>query len=71
MENRLYAQAGVEPGDVWRQLVVRQRTQELPDTVSFVLAAPDGATLPLACPASTSPSRSRCPTERVRSASTA
>jgi nitric oxide dioxygenase len=50
MEKRLYAQAGVEPGDVWRRLVVRQRTQESPDTVSFVLAAPDGATLPLAYP---------------------
>jgi len=50
IENRLYAQAGVAPGDVWRQLVVRQRTQESPDTVSFVLAAPDGSTLPLAYP---------------------
>ena len=50
IENRLYAQAGVKPGDVWRQLLVRQRTQESPDTVSFVLAAPDGGMLPLAYP---------------------
>jgi nitric oxide dioxygenase len=50
MEKRLYAEAGVPPGDVWRRLVVRQRTQESPDTVSFVLAAPDGGTLPLAYP---------------------
>lgn len=50
MEKRLYADAGVEPGQVWRQLVVRRRVQESPDTVSFVLASPDGETLPLAHP---------------------
>lgn len=50
MENDLYAGSGVEPGQVWRQLVVRRRTQESPDTVSFVLASPDGATLPIAHP---------------------
>jgi nitric oxide dioxygenase len=50
MERKLYEQAGVAPGDVWRRLVVRQRTQESPDTVSFVLAAPDGSTLPTAYP---------------------
>lgn len=50
MENDLYAGSGVEPGQVWRQLVVRRRTQESPDTVSFVLASPDGATLPIAYP---------------------
>jgi nitric oxide dioxygenase len=46
METSLYASHGVEPGDTWRELVVRRRTQESPDTVSFVLAAPDGAMLP-------------------------
>ena len=50
MEKDLYADAGVAPDDVWRQLVVRRRTQESPDTVSFVLAAPDGAKLPAARP---------------------
>jgi nitric oxide dioxygenase len=50
MERKLYAGAGVEPGQVWRQLVVRERKQESPDTVSFVLAAPDGSPLPTAYP---------------------
>lgn len=50
MERRLYAAVGVEPGKVWSQLVVRQRTQESPDTVSFVLAAQDGSALPTAYP---------------------
>lgn len=50
MEARLYAGAGVEPGHGWRQLVVRNRAQESPDTVSFVLAAPDGSPLPIAYP---------------------
>jgi nitric oxide dioxygenase len=50
MERELYADAGVAPGEVWRQLVVRRRTQESPDTVSFVLASPDGARLPVARP---------------------
>ena len=50
MERKLYADAGVEPGGGWRQLVVRDRAQESPDTVSFVLAAPDGSTLPTAYP---------------------
>ena len=50
MEARLYAGAGVAPGQGWRQLVVRERAQESPDTVSFVLAAPDGSTLPTAYP---------------------
>ena len=50
MEKSLYADAGVEPGQVWRQLVVRRRVQESPDTISFVLASPDGGTLPFARP---------------------
>ena len=50
MERKLYDEAGVEAGQVWRQLVVRQRTQESPDTVSFVLATPDRTPLPPAGP---------------------
>jgi nitric oxide dioxygenase len=50
MEGKLYEDAGVEPGLVWQQLVVRRRVQESPDTVSFMLARPDGATLPFARP---------------------
>ena len=50
MENDLYERAGVTPDSVWRQVVVRRRTQESPDTVSFVLAAPDGSPLPPARP---------------------
>ena len=50
MENDLYARSGVEPGQTWRQLTVARRTQESPDTVSFVLASPDGEPLPMARP---------------------
>jgi len=50
MEKALYADAGVAPGQVWRTLVVRHRTQESPDTVSFVLASTDGTPLPPARP---------------------
>ncbi len=50
IERRLYAEAGVSDGDVWRTLVLRRRVQESPDTVSFVLATPDGSTLPAGRP---------------------
>ena len=50
IENGLYAETGVANGDVWRTLVLRRRLQESPDTVSFVLAAPDGSPLPPARP---------------------
>jgi len=50
IERALYAGAGVAPGDVWRSLVVWRRVQESPDTVSFVLATPDGSPLPQAQP---------------------
>jgi len=46
IEKGLYAAAGVTAGDVWRTLLVRRRVQESPDTVSFVLATPDGSPLP-------------------------
>lgn len=49
-EDALYKQTGVQPGDVWRTLVVRKRQQESPDTVSFVLTAPDDSPLPTARP---------------------
>ncbi|GGO92746.1 hemin transporter [Nocardioides phosphati] len=50
IEKDLYAEAGTTPGDVFRDLVVRRRTQEAPDTVSFVVAAADGTPLPAAKP---------------------
>lgn len=50
IENDLYAAAGVTPETVFRRLVVTTRVQESPDTVSFVLAAPDGSALPPARP---------------------
>ncbi|MDG3013174.1 globin domain-containing protein [Speluncibacter jeojiensis] len=46
IERKLYADAGVEPGQVWQQVVVRRRVQESPDTVAFVLGSKDGAPLP-------------------------
>lgn len=50
IEKRLYAEAGVADGDVWRTLVLRRRVQESPDTVSFVLGTPDHSSLPAALP---------------------
>ncbi len=50
IERGLYDSAGVAPGDVWRTLVVRDRVQEAPDTISLVLASPDGTALAPACP---------------------
>jgi nitric oxide dioxygenase len=50
IERGLYTDAGVEPGEVWRQVVVSSRQQESPDTVAFSLAAADGAGLPAAKP---------------------
>ncbi|TCM51824.1 globin domain-containing protein [Kribbella sp. VKM Ac-2568] len=50
IEKELYAEAGVQPAQVWRTVVVRTRVQESPDTVSFVLASPDGRALPTARP---------------------
>ena len=50
IEKRLYADAAVADGDVWRTLVLRRRLQESPDTVSFVLGTADGSPLPKALP---------------------
>ena len=50
IEQGLYSDAGVEPGEVWRQVVVAGRQQESPDTVAFSLAAVDGSVLPAAKP---------------------
>ncbi|ELB92769.1 nitric oxide dioxygenase [Rhodococcus wratislaviensis IFP 2016] len=46
MEAGLYRAAGVEVGDVWRQVRVRERRHESADTVSFVLTSMDGTPLP-------------------------
>ena len=50
IEQGLYSEAGVEPGEVWRQVVASGRQQESPDTVAFSLAAVDGSALPTAEP---------------------
>ena len=50
LETELYAKSGVEPGQTWQELVVRRRTLESPDTVSFVLASPDESPLPVSYP---------------------
>jgi len=50
LEQDLYDGAGVEPGQVWRQVVVAGRQQESPDTVAFSLRAVDGSALPAAKP---------------------
>lgn len=49
-EEGLYAQYDVDPGDVWRDLVVTARRQESPSTVSLSLARADGTRLPQASP---------------------
>ncbi|MBE7324153.1 hemin transporter [Nocardioides sp. Y6] len=46
LEKELYAAAGVTAETVWRDVVVTERRQESPDTVSYVLAAADGSALP-------------------------
>ncbi len=45
-EARLYREAGVPDGDVWRELEIAGRREETPDTASFLLRSPDGAPLP-------------------------
>ncbi|MFI0503803.1 globin domain-containing protein [Streptomyces albogriseolus] len=45
-EARLYQDAGVEPGRIWRQWSVVERRTETPDVVSFVLRPADGGPAP-------------------------
>jgi nitric oxide dioxygenase len=47
-EARLYQEAGVEPGQVWRQWTVVERRTETADVVSFVLRPADGEPAPKA-----------------------
>ena len=46
MEHKLYADAGVEDGKVWREVKVARRVLESAETVSFVLTSVDGTPLP-------------------------
>ncbi|MFE0339704.1 globin domain-containing protein [Streptomyces sp. NPDC058955] len=46
LESRLYQEAGVEDGRVWRPVRIAERREETPDTVSLVLTDPDGSPLP-------------------------
>lgn len=46
MERTLYADAGVEVGQVWREVKVARRVLESAETVSFVLTSLDGTPLP-------------------------
>lgn len=50
IEKGLYADSGLAPEDVFQDVVVQARRQESPDTVTFVLAAADGAPLPEGLP---------------------
>ncbi|MEU1479409.1 globin domain-containing protein [Streptomyces sp. NPDC005760] len=45
-EARLYQDAAVEPGKVWRRWTVVERRTETPDTVSFLLRPADGEPAP-------------------------
>ncbi|MDX3730673.1 globin domain-containing protein [Streptomyces caniscabiei] len=47
-EARLYQDAGVEPGQIWRQWTVVERRTETPDVVSFLLQPADGRPAPRA-----------------------
>ncbi|MFI8008132.1 globin domain-containing protein [Streptomyces sp. NPDC086010] len=42
MEARLYAEAQVDNGDVWREMEIAERTEESADAASFILRHPDG-----------------------------
>ncbi|MGB3696538.1 MAG: globin domain-containing protein [Gordonia sp. (in: high G+C Gram-positive bacteria)] len=44
-ENELYAQAGVEPGDVWQSVRVSARNQLSPDAVGYTFESVDGSPL--------------------------
>jgi nitric oxide dioxygenase len=50
LEQGLYSNAGVEPGAVWREVMIVSRQQESPDTVAYSLAAVEGSSLPAAKP---------------------
>ncbi|MBT3150252.1 hemin transporter [Streptomyces sp. CHD11] len=45
-EARLYHEAGVEPGDIWRPWTVVERHEETDDVVSFLLRPADGRPAP-------------------------
>ncbi|MEU2744904.1 globin domain-containing protein [Streptomyces collinus] len=45
-EARLYREAGVQPGQVWRQWTVVERRTETPDVVSFILRPAGGEPAP-------------------------
>ncbi|MFI9749521.1 globin domain-containing protein [Streptomyces collinus] len=47
-EARLYQDAGVEPGQIWRQWTVVERRSETDDVVSFLLRPSDGQPAPRA-----------------------
>ncbi|MFJ1730361.1 globin domain-containing protein [Streptomyces sp. NPDC088254] len=47
-EARLYQDAGVAPGRIWRQWTVVERRRETPDVVSFVVRPADGRPAPKA-----------------------
>ncbi|MFC8513282.1 globin domain-containing protein [Streptomyces sp. NPDC057257] len=47
-EARLYQEAGVEPGRIWRQWTVVDRRMEAPEVVSFLLRPADGRRAPRA-----------------------
>ncbi|MBO0811199.1 MAG: hemin transporter [Microlunatus sp.] len=50
VETGLYTDAGAEPGEIWRTLIVDRRVQQSPTTVSFRFVSPDGSPLPPATP---------------------
>ncbi|MGW4029450.1 globin domain-containing protein [Streptomyces sp. NPDC004838] len=47
-EARLYAQAGVAPGEIWQQWTVVERREETADVASFLLRPADGRPAPAA-----------------------
>jgi nitric oxide dioxygenase len=49
-EARLYAQAGVEDTDPWREFVVAKKIAEAHDTISFILIPADGRAAPAFLP---------------------
>ena len=50
IEKDLYDRFDTSPDDVWQELVVVERSQESPDTVSFGVSRRDGEPLPVARP---------------------
>lgn len=71
IEARLYQSSGTAEGEIWHQMEIAERREETPTPSPSSCAAPTAARRAPSARASTSASRSNCPTVHGRYASTA